>query len=142
MKENIHKNTTPLYDKDTSETNSVTCCLCGRTIEGYGNNPFPLSENEDDRCCDNCNWTKVIPARIAMDEDANTLHDFQEESRDTIRDTINDEICNVLYGDFYEELYEKIYEDLYEKIYEELYEKIYEELAKDLYESSVNELEG
>ena len=48
------------------------CCLCGKEIThiGYdegeylGNNPHPLSENEDDRCCDECNETKVIPARL------------------------------------------------------------------------------
>ena len=42
-----------------------TCCLCGSTFIGWGNNPFPLSEKEDDRCCDECNYTKVIPARLA-----------------------------------------------------------------------------
>lgn len=40
------------------------CCLCDKEVEGYGNNPSPLSENEDDECCDECNLTKVIPARI------------------------------------------------------------------------------
>lgn len=44
----------------------MKCCLCGTEIEGYGNNPYPLV-NEDDyesRCCDFCNIFKVIPARI------------------------------------------------------------------------------
>jgi hypothetical protein len=40
------------------------CCLCGDTIDGYGNNPAPLCKNETDRCCDHCNYEKVIPARI------------------------------------------------------------------------------
>ena len=41
------------------------CCLCGSTIGGmgYGNNPFPMAEKG--RCCDDCNLTKVIPARLA-----------------------------------------------------------------------------
>ena len=40
------------------------CCLCGQEIDGYGNNPEPISTNEDDRCCDSCNLEKVIPARL------------------------------------------------------------------------------
>ena len=43
----------------------LTCCLCGSTFVGWGNNPFPLSDKEDDKCCDECNYTKVIPARLA-----------------------------------------------------------------------------
>lgn len=42
------------------------CCLCGETYNGYGNNPAPLSDNDTDRCCDECNLTKVIPARLGM----------------------------------------------------------------------------
>ena len=43
---------------------AYVCCLCGKLCKGYGNNPWPLSKNEDDRCCDECN-NKVIIARIA-----------------------------------------------------------------------------
>lgn len=39
------------------------CVLCGSPIAGYGNNPDPLAQAG--RCCDDCNTTKVIPARIA-----------------------------------------------------------------------------
>lgn len=39
-----------------------TCCICGKQFEGYGNNPAPVkSEGE---CCDNCNFSVVLPARI------------------------------------------------------------------------------
>jgi hypothetical protein len=47
------------------------CVLCGAPCEpwpdgdppgGYGNNPQPLSDIG--RCCDTCNMTKVIPARL------------------------------------------------------------------------------
>lgn len=47
------------------ELPTLTCCLCGATFVGWGNNPSPLSDNPDDRCCDDCNYTKVIPARLA-----------------------------------------------------------------------------
>ncbi|MBE5851262.1 MAG: hypothetical protein E7298_14230 [Lachnospiraceae bacterium] len=40
------------------------CCLCGGKYSMYGNNPFPLSSNEADRCCASCNESRVIPARI------------------------------------------------------------------------------
>lgn len=37
------------------------CCICGKRIEGHGNNAFPLM---DGTCCDECNLTKVIPERL------------------------------------------------------------------------------
>ena len=37
------------------------CSICAETIIGYGNNAMPIN---DGRCCDDCNSTKVIPARI------------------------------------------------------------------------------
>ena len=44
----------------------MICNICGREIEGQGNNPFPISESDDDRCCDYCNKAYVIPARLIM----------------------------------------------------------------------------
>ena len=40
------------------------CCICGKTFNGYGNNPYPVSKNENDKCCDQCNLDVVIPARL------------------------------------------------------------------------------
>jgi len=40
-----------------------TCPLCGQVFRGMGNNPEPLAEFEE-RCCDDCNTSKVIPARL------------------------------------------------------------------------------
>ncbi|MGM9543570.1 MAG: hypothetical protein ACI3T9_01170 [Romboutsia timonensis] len=39
-----------------------TCCICGKEFIGYGNNPDPVKK--EGRCCDDCNSTKVIPARL------------------------------------------------------------------------------
>ena len=44
----------------------IKCCLCEKEIEAVGNwtegnNAQPLKDN---RCCDFCNNTKVIPERI------------------------------------------------------------------------------
>lgn len=46
------------------EQTSFECVLCGETFFGYGNNPWPLSEHPEDRCCDDCNREFVIPARL------------------------------------------------------------------------------
>lgn len=40
-----------------------TCCLCGSDWIGWGNNPDPLGDVTD-KCCDFCNQSKVIPARL------------------------------------------------------------------------------
>lgn len=41
---------------------SQLCVLCGKEFLERGNNPWPL--REDGVCCDECNSTKVIPARM------------------------------------------------------------------------------
>ena len=40
---------------------TIQCCICGCEFTGFGNNPFPLSN--DGRCCDECNG-KVIEVRM------------------------------------------------------------------------------
>jgi hypothetical protein len=40
------------------------CCLCGESFIGYGNNPYPVDKDPEHRCCDVCNVTKVLPARV------------------------------------------------------------------------------
>ena len=37
------------------------CSICGKGYDGYGNNAEPVNSG---RCCDDCNATQVIPARI------------------------------------------------------------------------------
>ena len=37
------------------------CVLCKKVYYGYGNNALPLKNG---RCCEACNITKVIPARL------------------------------------------------------------------------------
>lgn len=39
-----------------------TCCICGATYTGWGNNAWPI--NNEGRCCDMCNVLAVIPARL------------------------------------------------------------------------------
>jgi hypothetical protein len=42
----------------------MICVICGHKLEGYGNDPYPVKS--EGRCCDKCNITKVIPARIKL----------------------------------------------------------------------------
>lgn len=43
--------------------NKFICSLCGKECFGYGNNPYPLKSYEE-RCCNKCNYRKVVPARV------------------------------------------------------------------------------
>ena len=43
--------------------NSKKCCICGKPIEGYGNNAEPVKNGV---CCDGCNISVVIPARLKL----------------------------------------------------------------------------
>ena len=66
------------------------CSICGGAIVGFGNDAWPV--NDDDRCCDQCNAERVIPAlrlraREAEREGGNggalqmiDLNDIEEDS--------------------------------------------------------------
>lgn len=41
-----------------------TCCICGKEVIEYGNNPYPIKE--EGRCCSKCNFEKVLPMRISL----------------------------------------------------------------------------
>ena len=48
----------------------MKCCICGKEFDGYGNNPYPVGKyfdylDEEERCCDECNDSIVIPVRIS-----------------------------------------------------------------------------
>ena len=42
------------------------CCICGQKFTGWGNNPYPVVDDDDAMCCDMCNQTRVLPARMAQ----------------------------------------------------------------------------
>ena len=46
------------------ETDEKTCCICKKKFYGFGNNPSPVKTSG--RCCDECNFTKVLPERISQ----------------------------------------------------------------------------
>ena len=41
------------------------CPICNKSFNGYGHNPEPVLRWIDGACCDECNVSIVIPARIA-----------------------------------------------------------------------------
>ena len=45
------------------ESQRFVCCLCGAECMGYGNNLYPLVDDEASRCCDACNG-RVIAERV------------------------------------------------------------------------------
>lgn len=47
----------------------MKCVFCGKEIKQdkdyWGNSCWPIYDDEKIRCCNKCNFTIVIPARIA-----------------------------------------------------------------------------
>jgi hypothetical protein len=61
-----------MSEERKEEDTGKRCSLCNSLIEvevngwGNGHNPWPLRRNEEDRCCQTCNDTLVIPMRMKM----------------------------------------------------------------------------
>ncbi len=50
-----------------SETKKFKCCICGKEVAEYGNDPYPIKE--DGRCCNYCNWTVVLKERKRLSDE-------------------------------------------------------------------------
>ena len=46
------------------------CSICSSEFDGFGNNAEPINSGQ---CCDGCNWSLVIPARVGQ-LDSNELY--------------------------------------------------------------------
>jgi hypothetical protein len=53
--------TPTLTDNERRRIGLHTCSICGEEYTGFGNNAQPVNPG---RCCDGCNWTVVMPARV------------------------------------------------------------------------------
>lgn len=42
-----------------------TCCICGKSFKGWGNDPWPVVMDDDAKCCDDCDMSVVLSARLA-----------------------------------------------------------------------------
>ena len=40
------------------------CCICGKEIEGMGDNPYPV--RTEGWCCRYCNYIMVLPKRVRL----------------------------------------------------------------------------
>lgn len=40
------------------------CCICGKKVLEWGNDPYPVVTDEGLKCCDKCDMEVVLPARI------------------------------------------------------------------------------
>jgi len=56
------------------------CCICGNTYVAYGHNAEPLATG---RCCDTCNTTKVVPARMQLFVDEHPHHTNTPNRKDS-----------------------------------------------------------
>ncbi len=70
------------------------CCICGADYGRYGNNPDPVKSSG--RCCDTCNATVVIPARLSMmgfsaeeDEIMAQMYEIEDKANPTEEDLKN-----------------------------------------------------
>ena len=52
------------------QTEKHVCAICGKEFVGWGNNALPVA---DGLCCDECNYEKVIPARLKALTDHKSL---------------------------------------------------------------------
>jgi hypothetical protein len=48
---------------------TFVCSICQQEFKGWANNAWPVNAG---RCCNTCNWTIVLPARIARSESVPT----------------------------------------------------------------------
>lgn len=55
------------FDADAERSrifgHDFVCCICGRTVHEFGNNPYPFGIPDEDKCCDRCNQVFVMPER-------------------------------------------------------------------------------
>lgn len=40
------------------------CCICGKEIKGWGNNPYPVKTEGE--YCRECNFSVVLPERVRL----------------------------------------------------------------------------
>ena len=68
--------------KSSTKRTPTVCCLCDGSVIGFGHNPRPLGTLPA-RCCDDCNYTKVMPTRfqqlMAAEEEAASSSEVEPE---------------------------------------------------------------
>ena len=52
------------------------CCICGKSFNGWGNDPWPVVMDDDAECCDDCDMGVVLAARISEMKGAQNGNNF------------------------------------------------------------------
>src|SRR5690606_2052080 len=81
-------------DKRVSGKDKKKCAICKTTIDGPGNDPWPIDVGVTSRVCDACNFEFVIPARLNLlknkkkiKEASNpTKHEIEKEASNVVLD--------------------------------------------------------
>jgi hypothetical protein len=71
-----------------NETGS--CSFCGAPYTHYGNNPEPIKPFHL-RCCDKCNWEKVIPWRMGKVPGALGTWEDQQQQQEALKEALRGE---------------------------------------------------
>ena len=98
--------------------NRQECVICGKEFTGYGNNPWPAAKYG--RCCDDCNFSVVLPARLKGVKETNA------ETK-PVKDSIDDLDALIKSEEEAIELYTRSISDAGDG----LEKGIYEEILKD-----------
>jgi len=53
----------PIFRTRKAPAKTKVCSICQHPFTEYGNNAQPVN---DGRCCDECNWTVVVPSRLQL----------------------------------------------------------------------------
>ena len=73
------------YESLNEGEHHFKCCICGKEVDGWGNNPWPVKEEGE--CCDDCNSNEVIPARIfQIYKNINPKKEIKEDKQFSLRD--------------------------------------------------------
>jgi len=54
----------------------MKCRICNKDVGKHGHNALPI---KDGRCCDSCNTTKVIPARIRNHKEGKNIYAYRDD---------------------------------------------------------------
>ena len=66
-------------DFDGSGERAFECAICDEWFRGWGNNPAPVTEDPEARCCGECNAMVVIPVRMYLMTTGKTYAELVEE---------------------------------------------------------------
>jgi hypothetical protein len=67
-------------EEEEDDEEKIICVVCGNKVGNWGHNPQPIKE--DGICCDRCNQTVVIPARLLEASEREDEIDEREDDRE------------------------------------------------------------